>query len=166
MRANRTEKNDPNSIMKFEHEIRSGNSIKMMITIKIRITSKVAIMIKITSKTAQERNFAELCKICAAPSFPNLSSEDRKCTPGGSKIDPRGVQNRAKIAQGRSGSPQERPRAAQEPPKRRPRALRERPKTPKNVQERPKSGPRAAQERPGRSQDDSKGVRGSLRGPF
>ena len=156
MRANRIEKNDPNSIMKLEHEIRSGNSIKMMITIKIRITSKVAIMIKITSKTAQERNYAEFCKICAAPPFPNLSSEDRKCTPGGSKINPRGVQNRAKIAQGRSRSPQERPRAAQELPKRRPRALRERPKTPKNVQERPKSGPRAAQERPKSAQEGPK----------
>ena len=86
--------------------------IKMMITIKIRITTKVAITIKITSKTAQEQNFAEICKNCAAFSFPNLSSEDRKYTPGGSKIDPRGVKNRAKIAQGRSRSLQERPKGS------------------------------------------------------
>ena len=46
-----------------------------MITIKIRITSKIAIMIKITSKTAQERNYAEFCKICAARETPaNLYS--------------------------------------------------------------------------------------------
>ena len=37
-----------------------------MLTIKIMITSKIAIMIKITSKAAQERNYAEFCKICAA----------------------------------------------------------------------------------------------------
>ena len=37
-----------------------------MITIKFRITSKIAIMIKITSKASQERNSEEFCKICAA----------------------------------------------------------------------------------------------------
>ena len=96
MRANRTEKNDPNSIMKFEHEIRSGNSIKMMITIKIRITSKVAIMIKITSKTAQERNYAEFCKICEAQASTRPSKS-------------RFVRNATKIVQ--PGPAQARPRA-------------------------------------------------------
>ena len=37
-----------------------------MLTIKIMITSKIAIMIKITSKAAQERNCTEFCKICAS----------------------------------------------------------------------------------------------------
>ena len=55
---------------------------------------------------------------------------DRKRTPGGSKIDPRGVQNRAKIARGAPRSAQERPGA----PRERPRA--------------PKSAPRAPQEPP------------------
>ena len=135
-----TEKNYPNSIMKFEHEIRSGNSIKMMITIKIRITSKVAIMIKITSKTAQERNYAEFCKICAAPSFPNLSSEDRKCTPGGSKIDPQRIQNRAQIAQDAPRIPRRAPRVSQE-------SFRSAPRAPKSAPRTPQERPKATQER-------------------
>ena len=55
-------------------------------------------------------------------SLPSRCWEDRKSTPGGTKMDPQRVQNRAKIPQGRSKSAQERPRAAQECPKSGPRA--------------------------------------------
>ena len=64
----------------------------------------------------------------------NRCQEAPKSAPGGSKIDPRSCPNRAKIAQGVPGAPQERPRSAQE--------------RPKSAQERPKSAPRAPQERP------------------
>ena len=67
----------------------------------------------------------------------NRYLEALKSIPGGFKIDPWRLQNRAKIAWGGQEAPQERPRASQERPKSVPRA----------PSERPKSVPRAAEER-------------------
>ena len=74
--------------------------------------------------------------------------EGPKSTPRGLKIDSWRLQNRAKIAQGGEGAPQERPKSAQE----RPKSAQERPKSakerPKSGQERPKSAPRAPKSAP------------------
>ena len=78
----------------------------------------------------------------------NRYLEALKSIPGGFKIDPWRLQNRAKIAWGGQEAPQERPRASQE----RPRASQERPKSgpraPKNGPRASKSTPRVVQERP------------------
>ena len=77
----------------------------------------------------------ELYRRCRVRTTSRNGSQDAlKSTSRGSKIDPRRLQNRAKIAQEGQGPAQERPRSAQE----RPRAS----------QERLKSAPRAPQERP------------------
>ena len=95
----------------------------------------------------------------------NRCQEAPKSAPGGSKIDPRSCQNRAKNAQGVPGAPQERPRSAQErlksvprAPKSAPRAAQERPRAPQErpraPQERPKSDPRAPKSVPRAPQSD------------
>ena len=65
-----------------------------------------------------------------------------KSTPGGSKIDPRRVQNRVKLVQGGQRAAQSAPRASQV--------------LPMSAQERPKSVPRASQEPPKSAQERPK----------
>ena len=111
----------------------------------------------------------------SALNVPELSALHRHCDrsksmPGGSKIDPRRLQNRSsegpKSSQDRPDGGQERPRAAQEcrrasqerhrsvarAPQERPRAPQELPRAPqerpKSAQERPKSRSRAPQDAP------------------
>ena len=88
-------------------------------------------------------------------SLPKRSSEVSKTIHGGSKIDPRRVQNRPKIAQGGPGAARSVPRASQE----RPRAAQEAPswaqEAPKRVQVAPKRrqvGPKKCQVGPKRRQ--------------
>ena len=77
-----------------------------------------------------------------------VASEERKSIPGGTKIDPLELQNRAKIDLGAPRSAQERPRAPQKRPKSDQRAPQERPRAPQERPRAPQEHPRACQERP------------------
>ena len=92
--------------------------------------------------------------------------------PRGSKMDPRRVQNRAKIAQDAPRIPRSAPRPSQERPKtppERPKSVPERPKSaqerPKSAQERPKTVPSASRRVPRRVSRRSGELSGCVSAP-